>query len=182
MTRDEDRHDPGGKVRLKLAEGVSGSAMFSPCGRYRPLLTRDLAGGDGAILWIGMNPSTAAADVDDPTVRRETDFSRRWGFQRFVKANVMDFRATQPKDLLAEGVIPRSDDNLRIIRAEAAKAARIMLAFGALHPRLAHFGTEVVAALRGDGHDLLCLGLTKAGSPRHPLYLRKDSAPFEYPG
>lgn len=182
MTRDEDRHDPGGKVRLKLAEDVSGGAAFSPCGRYRPLLTRDLAGGEGTILWIGMNPSTAAADVDDPTVRRETDFSRRWGFQRFVKANVMDFRATQPKDLLAEGVTPRSDDNLPIIRAEAAKAARIMLAFGALHPRLAHFGTEVVAALREDGRELLCLGLTKAGAPRHPLYMRKDCEPLTYEG
>ncbi len=182
MTRDEDRHDPGGKVRLKLAEDVSGGAVFSPCGRYRPLLTRELAGGSGAILWIGMNPSTAAADVDDPTVRRETDFSRRWGFHRFVKANVMDFRATKPADLLAEGVAPRSDENLSIIRDQAAEAGRIILAFGALHPKLAHFGDEVVAALRADGRGLMCLGLTKAGSPRHPLYLRKDSEPFDYPG
>ena len=181
MTRSEDRHDPGGKVRLKLADDVSGGAVFSPCGRYRPLLTRDLAGGEGTILWIGMNPSTAAADVDDPTVRRETDFSRRWGFGRFVKANVMDFRATRPKDLLAEGVRPCSDDNLAIIRAEAAEAARIMLAFGALHPRLAHFAEEVVAALRADGRELFCLGLTKAGAPRHPLYLRKDLDPFPFP-
>jgi hypothetical protein len=180
MTRDEDRHDPKGKVHLKLAEDVSGGALFSPCGRYRPMLTRELAGGDGAILWIGMNPSTAAADVDDPTVRRETDFSRRWGFARFVKTNVMDFRATHPKDLLADDVIPCSEANLRIIRDEAAKAARIMLAFGALHPRVAHHGTAVVAALRADGHDLFCLGLTKAGAPRHPLYMRKECEPLVF--
>jgi hypothetical protein len=182
MDRREDRHDPKGKVRLKLAGDVTGGAQFSPCGRYRPLLTRDLTGGEGTILWIGMNPSTAAANVDDPTVRRETDFSRRWGFRRFVKANVMDFRATHPEDLLDPDLAPRSDENLGIIRAEAAGAARIMLAFGALPPALFRYGAEVVEALRADGRALFCLGLTKAGAPRHPLYMRKDCEPLAFEG
>jgi len=36
----EDRHDPGGKVRLRLPEGVAGEAAFSDCGRYRQALIR----------------------------------------------------------------------------------------------------------------------------------------------
>jgi hypothetical protein len=180
--RAEDRHDPRGKVRLKLADDVTGGARFSPCGRYRPLLTRVLTAGEGMILWIGMNPSTAAADADDPTVRRETDYSRRWGYRRFVKANVMDFRATHPRDLLDPDVAPRSADNLAVIREQAAGAARIMLAFGALAPALHRYGAEVVAMLRADGRALHCLGLTKAGAPRHPLYMRKDCLPLAYEG
>ncbi|MGG7566460.1 DUF1643 domain-containing protein [Rhodovulum sp. DZ06] len=180
--RAEDKHDPRGKVRLKLAGDVTGGAVFSDCGRYRPMLTRDLAGGEGMILWIGMNPSTAAADVDDPTVRRETDFSRQWGFGRFVKCNVMDYRATHPKDLVAPGVAPCSPANLPLIREQAAGAGRIMLAFGALAPKLQVHGQAVVEALRADGHDLWCLGLTKAGAPRHPLYMRKDSTPIRFDG
>ena len=179
-TRAQDRHDPKGKVKLKLAGDVTGDARFSPCGRYRPLLIREFDAGEGSILWIGMNPSTAAGDVDDPTVRRETDFSRAWGFRRFVKANVMDYRATHPKDLTAPGVAPCSAENLSIIRAEAAGAGRIMLAFGALLPPLRRYGEDVVAALRADGRALFCLGLTKAGAPRHPLYMRKDSAPIRF--
>lgn len=176
----EDRHDPKGKVRLKLAADVAGSAVFSPCGRYRSLLTRDFDGGEGTVLWIGMNPSTAAAEVDDPTVRRETDFSRRWGFRRFVKANVMDYRATHPRDLTAPGVVPCSPENLPIIREQAAQAGLIMLAFGALAPALRVHGEACVRALRDDGRALHCLGLTKNGAPRHPLYMRKDCEPIRY--
>ena len=177
----EDRHDPKGKVRLKLAGDVTGSARFSPCGRYRPMLTRDLAGGEGAILWIGMNPSTAAADVDDPTVRRETDFSRRWGYARFVKCNVMDYRATHPKDLTAPGVVPCSPENLPLIRDLAAEAGAVVMAYGALLPALKKYGEDTVSALRADGRALFCLGLTKAGAPRHPLYMRKDSELIRFP-
>ncbi|SES75290.1 DUF1643 domain-containing protein [Oceanicella actignis] len=176
------RHDPGGKVRLRLAGDVTGEAVFSPCGRYRPLLTREYPDGAGTALWIGMNPSTAEADVDDPTVRRESDYSRAWGFRRFVKTNVMDWRATRPADLLAEGVAPRSPVNLDVIREQAAQADLIMLAFGALHPRLRHYGRETVEALRADGRALFCLGLTRDGAPRHPLYMRKDLRPIPFPG
>ncbi len=180
MKRVEDAHDPGGKVRIKVAEDVAGDALFSPDGTRRLLLTRSYPEGEGTAFWIGMNPSTAAAEVDDPTVRRESDFSRLWGYARFAKANVMDYRATSPKDLLAEGVDPRGPDNLRVIREQAAEADLIMLAFGALHPKLVRYGEETVEALRKDGRTLFCLGLTKHGAPRHPLYMRKDCKPIPF--
>ncbi len=180
MSRAEDRHDPGGKVRIRVAEDVAGDASFSECGRYRQLLTRTYPEGEGTVLWIGMNPSTAAAEVDDPTVRRESDFSRAWGFRRFVKANVMDFRATKPKDLLDPAVEPCSPANLPAIRAAAAEADLVMLAYGALHKKLRRYGEETVAALRADGRKLFCLALTKDGAPRHPLYLRKDLKPIPF--
>jgi len=179
-----EAHDPGGKVRLRLREGVSGEAWFSSCGRYRRLLTRSWAGADkpGSVLWIGMNPSTAAADVDDPTVAKECRFTKRWGYGRYVKANVMDYRATHPGMLLAEGVVPCSPENLPAIVSAAREAAIVMLAFGALHRKLACHGRAVLSALKEEGIAAHALKLTKDGSPGHPLYIREDSLPFPFPG
>ena len=70
-------HDPGGKVRLVLPDGMRAGATFcGPSNCYRTLLWREW-GDEGApyALWIGMNPSTADATVDDRTVRREIGFT-----------------------------------------------------------------------------------------------------------
>lgn len=175
-------HDPGGKVRIRIDGATAGDAQFSACGRYRLWLSRSFADlQTGTALWIGMNPSTAGAEVDDPTVVRETGFTRRWGLRNYLKTNVMDYRATQPSMLLAEGVVPCSPENLAAIRDFAAEADVIVLAFGALHPRLRRFGDDVVRILRDDDRSLSCLGFTKAGAPRHPLYLRSDTALVPYP-
>lgn len=169
-------HDPGGKVRLKLKGDVIGDAVFSTCGRYRMLLTRTWAEAErpGSVLWIGMNPSTAEADVDDPTVFKECKFTRRWGYGRYVKANVMDYRATHPKMLLADDVVPCSPANLPAIVDAARAADVVVLAYGALHKKLARYGEAVRQALRAEGIRLHVLALTKDGHPRHPLYLRDD--------
>jgi len=184
MNHPEFSHDPGGKVRLKLADGVIGSAVFSECGRYRRLLTREWEGATkpGSVLWIGMNPSTAAGDVDDPTVAKECKFTKRWGYGRYVKCNVMDYRATHPKMLLDEHVLPCSNRNLQTIIAEARRASLVVLAYGALHKKLAHHGDAVKSALAADGIRLYALAITKAGHPGHPLYLKDDSPLVEFPG
>lgn len=174
-------HDPGGKVRLRLKDGVTGTAVFSACGRHRTLLTREWEGAalPGYVLWIGMNPSTAAADVDDPTVFKECKFTRRWGYGSYVKCNVMDYRATHPKMLLAEGVEACSAENLPAIVEAARGAAVVVLAYGALHRKLAHHGEAVAAALKGEGIRLRALAFTKAGHPGHPLYLKDDAELME---
>lgn len=176
------KHDPGGKIRLKLTAQVRGSAKFSPCGRYRQLLTRNWDGSEkpGTVLFIGMNPSTAAEDVDDPTVFKETKLTRRWGYGSYVKCNVMDYRATHPKMLLAEGVLPCSDDNLPAIITSAKDATLVVMAYGSLHKKLSHYGQAVTEALRGEGIKLHALRITKNGSPGHPLYLRDDSELLEF--
>ena len=172
-----DRHDPGGKVRLALMEGVRGDAVFSNDGRYRPLMRRWL--GDAFpkryLLFIGMNPSTADATVNDPTCGREWGFTQREGFEAMVKANVGDYRATHPKMLLAPGVVASSPTNLPSIREQAAGAARIILCHGKLNKALAPAGQALIRALSGDGLDLWCFGTNADGSPRHPLYLKADT-------
>jgi hypothetical protein len=174
----EPAHDPGGKTRLPLQDGVRGWVDFSVCGKYRHVLLRNWgAFGDPFVLWIGMNPSTADFNVDDPTIRKEMHFTRAMGFNSYVKVNVMDFRATDPKALLS--VEPRSDKNLPRIISLSEGASRIICTWGALPKSLQRYADDVVHALRD--HKLYCMGKTKNGSPRHPLYLRNDAECIPWP-
>ena len=172
-----DKHDPGGKVRLALMPGVKGDAAFSDDGRYRQLMRRWTGDAfpERYMLFIGMNPSTADAAFNDPTCAREWTFARREGFDAMVKANVGDYRATDPKMLLAPGVLASSPENLPAIRVAAAGADRVVLCHGKLNKALAPAGKAVVDALKADGVELWCFGTNGDGSPKHPLYLRGDT-------
>ena len=176
-------HDPGGKVRLRLAEGVRGDAVISADGRYRQQMRRWLGDAfpDRYILFIGMNPSTADANVDDPTCAREWTFARREGFSAMVKCNVGDYRATDPKMLIQPGVAAVSTANIPTIRRAAAGAGRVVLCHGKLNRALAPAGREIVAALQEDGVALWCFGTNADGSPKHPLYLRADTPLTPFP-
>lgn len=172
-------HDPGGKVRLALHSGTHGDAGFSEDGKRRFWLRRTWTdyGINHFWLWIGMNPSTADASVDDPTIRREVAFTKREpGPERYyIKCNVMDYRATSPKALLAPGICPSTQENLVTILRYARYAEKIIVCHGALHKKLQPYANEIVGALRAAGAELWCLGKTANGSPRHPLYLRADT-------
>ncbi len=177
MSSEAVLHDPGGKVTLALRPGIRGDAVFSKCGRFRHLLTRCWAADPALtafdvpyVLWIGVNPSTASGDADVPTVRREVDRTMSLGFEGYVKANVLDYRATSPKDLLS-GPFPRSEMCLPAIRDAAARARMVVMACGVLHRELLWAYDSTVEALLADGRVLHCLGTTKDGYPRHPLYL-----------
>jgi hypothetical protein len=176
-------HDPGGKVKLALEAGIESSAQFSACGKYRVTLTRKWlseTARPGYVLWIGMNPSTADASFDDPTVKKERKFTSRWGYAHYVKCNVMDYRATKPKMLLEPGVIPCSEQNIHAIVSLAKGAALVILAFGAPHKKLRHYGERVVKELRAADVEMYCLGFTKDRLPVHPLYQLDSSEPIKY--
>ncbi|KKC39257.1 hypothetical protein WH87_03245 [Devosia epidermidihirudinis] len=172
-----DAHDPGGKVRLALMPGVKGDAQFSADGRYRQLMRRWTGDvfPERYVLFIGMNPSTADARVNDPTCAREWAFTQREGYSAMVKGNVGDYRATNPKALLEPGVVAVSDENLPAMRAAAAGAALVIVCHGKLNKALAPAGKALVEVLRADGVEMWCFGTNGDGSPKHPLYLRGDS-------
>jgi len=174
---DPMQHDPGGKVRLALMAGVNGDAVFSDDGRHRPLMRRWLGDTfpDRYLMFIGMNPSTADATVNDPTCAREWTFTQREGFDAMVKANVGDYRATHPKMLLEPDVVVSSPANLPTIREQAKGAARVILCHGKLNKALVPAGQALVQALTEDGIDLWCFGTNADGSPKHPLYLKGDT-------
>lgn len=150
------------------------TASISPCGRYRYGLTRQWS--DLPLMgFIMLNPSTANADVDDPTIRRCMGFARREGCGGISVVNLFPLRATKPEDLWAtryhKRFGPRSDEELR--RHVRMVAGPLVAAWGADGDRL---GGDAVEAIRKRyGSQLLCLGVTSKGAPRHPLYLRNDA-------
>ena len=169
---DGGAHDPGGRVRLRLMPGVQGDAEFSDH-EHRQLMRRWMGETFPSryIMFIGMNPSTADATVNDPTCAREWSFAQREGYDAMVKGNVGDYRATDPKMLLAPGVVAVSPANLPSLRAAASHADKVVLCHGKLNKALAPAGRELVATLVADGVPLWCFGTNLDGSPKHPLYL-----------
>lgn len=164
-------HDAGGLVKLALQPGVVGDAEF--CGErqeYRTWLSRCWGEADAPyIMFVGMNPSTAERDVDDPTIRRELAIARRLGYERYYKVNVMDYRATSPRTLLDALVRPRSPWNLSTIKELAAGADKIVMCYGVLHRTLQRYARELLEEL--GPCELWCLGTNFDGSPKHPLYI-----------
>lgn len=177
-------HDPGGKVHIRLPDGVVGGASFSACGRYRQTLIRDWTPAGArprVIMFVGQNPSVARADVSDPTCDKELRFARRWGFTRYVKTNMLDWRATDPRNVPHDPAVACSDRNLPAILREAEAADEILLAYGKLHKRHAETVARTLRALRRTGKPLSCLKLNKDGSAQHPLYIRGDTERFPFP-
>src|SRR5690606_18576726 len=83
---------------------MNGTARFSPCGQYRYLLTRPIPApfwkpDAGEAVFVMLNPSTADASEDDPTIRRCIGFAKEWGCTGLTVANLYALRSTDPKGL-----------------------------------------------------------------------------------
>lgn len=152
------------------------TAAFDETGAYRYLLTRTWGTGDPAVF-VMLNPSTADAFTLDPTVRRCVGFARAWGAGGLVVANIFALRSTDPQALY-DHPDPVGAANDAVLDALPV-GPRVIAAWGA-HGALHGRGHVVAERLTAAGHRLYCLGRTSKGSPRHPLYLRADSAPLGY--
>lgn len=154
------------------------AAVISDCGTYRYRLSR--VWGDGCLLpFCMLNPSTADASEDDPTIRRCISFARREGFAGIEVVNLFAYRATSPKAMFAAAFSfgPDNYSHLRAV-AEAAKeyGAPIVCAWGTNAS-----GREAIDIFRSVGAEMRCLGKTKDGRPRHPLYVKGDQPLEAYP-
>ena len=128
-----------------------------------------------------MNPSVAAADVSDPTCHRELLFARDWGYTRYLKGNMLDWRATSPKDIPKDPEQACSPQNIPALVAMADEAETLVMAYGRLHKRFDPVVTDVLRAMQRTGKPMMCLGVNQDGSAKHPLYLRKDTVLREFP-
>lgn len=152
------------------------NAVISPCGKYRYWLRRDaevMRPERSAAFFVMLNPSTADASIDDPTIRRCRGFARTWGCNGLVVANLYSFRATSPKELWRDDVDPVGIDGDYWLRRLLGEHKDVVCAWGAhAKPDRVDLFREIAAAA---GANLYCLGTTKAGAPRHPLYIKADT-------
>jgi hypothetical protein len=164
-------------VRL-FRGGMEKTAMISDDGLYRYALTRRWRGGAGNwIVWAMLNPSTADANVDDPTIRRCVSFSRSWGYAGLAVINVFALRATEPR-ALALGTHPRGPLCESVGRQWIDRSAMIVAAWGA--HKMVTKANWVTDFCENQGRTLACLGTTKSGAPRHPLYVPASQPLVEY--
>ncbi len=144
-------------------------AEFSPERAYRYRLWREWGGTGALVCWVMLNPSTADETIEDPTIRRCIGFARAWRCRGIEAVNLFALRSTDPKALYdhADPVGPENDDAIAL----AAARADIVIAAWGVHGTFLGRGDAVVGMLARRGIALSCLGTTKDGHPRHPLYV-----------
>lgn len=153
--------------RIEMIKG----AQFSGCRKYRYALWRTWEEGDGHVMFIGLNPSTADETKDDPTIRRCVGYAKRLGYGGLYMLNLFAFRATNPKDLKRadDPVGPENDKFLRMY----FDVLGFNIACWGTHGDFMDRGKEVIELLGRE--NLQCFSITKNGQPKHPLYLRRDA-------
>lgn len=148
-------------------------AVISPCKNYRYLLRRTWDHGKPRVLIVMLNPSTADADIDDATIRSCIRLCKGLGYGSFEVVNLYALRATDPKALnLADD--PVGEQNDYVIEAAIGRCDLAICAWGA-HPMAGNRSSHVRSLLRGRRPAVFCFGKTKAGAPKHPLYIKSGT-------
>ncbi len=171
---------------MKIADTIK-SAHVSACGLYRWTLTRT----DPFVhpnpdrwhtaIFVLNNPSVADENIDDPTARRGWDFTQRWGYNRMVFLNTNPYRCPDPSQAKPPSgwAMDINDKHLNDLAGLSGGGRRIVIAawgdqahrglathtMSQLSCRVYHLGTR-----------------TKAGNPRHILYLPSKLQPAVYSG
>lgn len=152
---------------------MKGSAVFSDDEVYRYLLVRRWEQYPIWMNFVMLNPSTATATENSPTIRKCITFAKQRGFTGIMVTNVFAYRASKPHDLRTLKHKQRvGPDNGKWIQYASDRAHRVVVAWGnegrryprAVKDTLAYLGAPFFA-------DLYCLGKTLDGQPSHPLML-----------
>ena len=154
-----------------FAPRYDGAAAFSPDRLYRYALYRTWDEAKPRVMFIGLNPSTADESVDDPTIRRCRNYAFDWGYGGLIMGNLFALRATKPKVMMAH-VAPIGPENNYWLERLAREAEIVVAAWGVSG---SHLGRDKVVL--GFMPQMRHLGLTKAGAPKHPLYLKANTKP-----
>lgn len=167
------------------------SAVISECGKFRYSLSRvwNLLAPVGTaklVNFVMLNPSTADAEADDPTIRRCVGFAKSWGFDGLVVTNLYPLRATSPAAMQAaanrlgqiDAMSHRPLNEMHVAWA-ASRASFVLCAWGAhAEPVVA---AKVLRIIRGVNKTPCALKFTKDGHPSHPLYLPATATPLPIP-
>jgi hypothetical protein len=157
-------------------------ARFSTCGRYRYWLSRRWDTGRPLAAFVMLNPSTADATIDDPTIRCCVRLAKREGFGGIRVVNLFAYRTPNRKELAAVPD-PIGPENDRHIRAAARNTSVSILAWGGYVPDPDRV-QAVLKLLKRARIRLKCIEMIgPAGNrqPRHPLYLRATATLVDFP-
>jgi hypothetical protein len=152
-----------------LFADTSCGATLSECRLYRYQLWRVWDDSKPYLNIIGLNPSTADERTDDPTIRRCVDFAKQWNFGALYMTNLFAWRDKSPA-AMKKALEPIGQDNNGWLIETAAYAGLVMAAWG-IHGTFKERDKAVIAMLP----KLYCFGTNDDGTPKHPLFLPKDT-------
>lgn len=155
------------------------SAIISDDKKYRYSLSRIWDETKSKVLFIMLNPSTADDLDDDNTIRRCIAFAKDWGFGGILVSNLFAYRSTKP-NILLKCVDPIGNDNAIYINELSLECEITICAWGN--------GKIVNKLLKKFDYykplinikNLHYLELCNDGTPKHPLYLKKELKPIKY--
>jgi hypothetical protein len=163
------------------------AACISLCGTFRYTLTRVWDVPKPSALFVMLNPSTADGREDDPTIRRCVGFAKAWGCGSLAVINLFALRTAYPRELRnavrggLDVIGPNNDEHIRNQVCNHADPRHFVVAAWGAHgsqPAFAERRDSVMELLASA--DLMCLGITASGEPRHPLYCPADLALVKY--
>ena len=143
--------------------------------------------GKNPLICIGINPSTAAPDDLDNTLKSVQRIALGNGFDSFIMFNVYAQRATDPDSMEKVCNMALHRENLEAFRyvLSISEKPAVWAAWGAIIEKRGYLSDcvrDMVAVGQEYGASWYCAGaITKKGHPHHPLYLRKDEKirPFD---
>ena len=145
-------------------------AEFSIDKKERYSLKREWDKSKNKILYIMLNPSLADDKNDDPTIRRLISFTKKYNYGGFLVGNIFTTITPNPKEIdKSKGI---SDKNFEKLLKLINKVDQIVYAWGnsVEEPQLLK---ELILSPK-------CFGKNLNGTPKHPLYLPKNSKLIDY--
>jgi hypothetical protein len=152
--------------------GIQYSAIFDASNSYRYSLWRTWSAYHPRIVFVLLNPSTADEERNDPTIRRCIGFAQTWKFGSVEVVNLFAYRATDARMLLKIDD-PVGEENNRFLIMAVERCSTVVVGWGTSGTLLGR-DRQVLSLLAGR-KEVYCLGITKDGQPRHPLYVKGNS-------
>jgi hypothetical protein len=160
--------------RIIIEDPADKGAVISADDKYRYALWRVWNHHKPCVLFIMLNPSTADASKDDPTIKKCISYAKKWGYGGLYVGNLYAFRSRDPKALGHEDR-PVGVDNDAYLQWMKDKCEMIIAAWGNNI-----LGDRRAEEVRFNFSPMNCLELTKSGRPKHPLYLGRNCKLMKY--
>lgn len=163
-------------MQSSLFEESNKGAILSECETYRYQLWRIWDESKPKVLFIMLNPSTADADIDDPTIRRCIGFAKSWGYGGLFVGNIFAYRSTEPKGLFEADDAVGVDNNYHL--EQMSEKCEIAVCAWGNSPIVNKMNTTH-KPLKNVRIPLHYIELSKDGTPKHPLYLKSELKPVK---
>lgn len=152
-------------------------AELSNCQAYRYLLWRIWDTTKPTFTFIGLNPSTADAVNDDPTIIRCINFAKSWGGGGIHMLNLFAYRSSYPIEMM-NAKDPVGEYNDMYLKEYALKSEKVIACWG----NYGGFNNRSMVVKELLNSEFYYFDLNKSGEPKHPLYIKGDAELKKFDG